>query len=98
MTNMKNLTFNEFCNQYCDGLYDPRFEDIDQCSGYLYLKKILIDNITPASLEEVKRWETEPTQEELYGVPDLKYLRFLHPILRPVIIDNWDFIKNLKID
>lgn len=98
MKNMKNITFNEFCNKFCDGLYDPRFNDNNQCSGYLYLKKIVIDKITPASISETIRWETEPTQDELHNIPDLKYLRFLHPILRPFIIENWDFIKSMEIE
>lgn len=93
----KEMTFNKFCEEVCDGLYDPRFPDKDQCSGYLRLKEMVINQIEPSSVEETKRWETNPTPEELLEVPKLKYLRFLHVNLRPLIIENWDFIKNLKV-
>lgn len=95
---MKKLTFNEFCFLTCDGLYTPTLSIDKQSTGYLMLKKMVIENITPASLEEIKRWETNPTHEELTSAPDIKYLRFLHPNLRPLIIENWDMIKTLQID
>jgi len=95
MINTKKITFNEFCEKYCDGLYDSRFPDEKQCTGYLQLKKMVEEDITPASLEEIKRWETQPTQKELFETPHIKYLRFLHVLLRPYIIKNWEYIKNL---
>ena len=55
-------------------------------------------NITPTSLDEIKRWETNPTSEKLWSVPHIKYMRFLHPILRPIIIENWELIKTMKIN
>lgn len=94
---MNKLTFNIFCEKHLDRLYDSRFSDEQQCSGYINLKKMVVEQINPASLEEVERWENNPTQEELFTIPDIKYLRFLHPLLRPIIIENWDNIKKLPI-
>lgn len=94
---MENLTFNQFCYINCDGLYNPNLPDDAQCTGYYQLKKMVVENITPASLDEIKRWEEHPTFEELCSVPDIKYLRFLHTLLRPFIVNNWNIIKTLKI-
>jgi len=92
-----NLTFNEFCHILCDGLYDPNFPLDQQCNGYTMLKKMVAENITPASLAEIQRWEQSPTVEELLSIPDIKFLRFLHPTLRPYIITNWETIKSLSL-
>lgn len=94
---MKKLTFNEFCYKQCDGLYNPKLSDGDQCTGYYELKRMVTENITPASLEEIERWESNPTNRELLSIPGIKYLRFLHPVLRPYIIDNWHIIRTLPI-
>lgn len=67
-------------------------------TGYILLKKMVVENITPASLDEIKTWENSPTKEQLFSTPDIKYLRFLHPILRPYIIENWNIIKSMKIE
>jgi len=90
-------TFNEFCHENCDGLYEPRLQLDSQCSGYINLKKMVKGNISPASLNEIKRWESFPANEELKGTPDIKYLRFLHKLLRPYIIEKWSIIKNMKL-
>lgn len=95
---MKNLTFNEFCHKNCDRLYEPRLGEESQSTGYTLLKKMVVENITPASLDEIKTWENNPTKEQLFSTPDIKYLRFLHPILRPYIIENWNIIKSMKIE
>jgi hypothetical protein len=95
---MKKMNFNIFCHHDCDGLYEPRLSDYAQCTGYFLLKKMVVDKITPASLSEIKRWETNPTSDELVSVPDIKYLRFLHPLLRPYIIEHWPVIKEMEID
>ena len=95
---MKQITFNEFCHTICDGLYDPNFSDDEQCTGYTQLKKMLVENIHPASLRAIERWENEPTKEELSSIPDIKYLRFLHPITRKFVVENWLDIITLKID
>ena len=58
--------------------------------------KMVAENITPASKEEFIRWREKPTFEELTSIPDIKYLTFLHVNLRPLIIDYWDKIKQLK--
>jgi hypothetical protein len=94
---MKKLTFKEFCHKCCDGLYEPRLPEDAQCTGYKELKKMVVEKITPASLDEIKRWETIPTSKELFTTPDIKYLRFLHPVLRPYIIDNWEEIRKMEI-
>jgi hypothetical protein len=93
-----SLTFNKFCHEYCDGLYDPKFPDEKQCTGYLQLKKMVVEGITPASFEEIERWEKRPTVLEMFSTPDIKYLRFLHPLLRPYVIKNWDSIKKMTIE
>jgi hypothetical protein len=95
---MKNLTFNEFCHKYCDGLYNPKFDENEQSTGYIMLKKMVVENITPASIIEIKRWEINPTNEELMSVPDIKYMRFLHTNLRPFIIENWEVIRGMEIE
>ena len=97
MTSVKKLTFNEFCRKHCDWMYDPRLPQEFQCTGYIQLRKMVIEQIEPASLEEMHRWENNPTIEELFSKPDIKYLRFLHPLLRPYIIKNWDVIKTLEV-
>ena len=91
------MTFNYFCYAFLDGLYDPQFTEDKQCTGYLQLKKMLKEGITPASHEEVKRWQENPTQEELWNAPDIKYLTFLHVLTRKVVINNWSSILKLEI-
>lgn len=97
--NMKNndMTFNHFAHNYCDGLYDPNFKYEEQCSGYKQLRLMLERGITPATKEEIERWEKYPTQEELFSIPETKYMRNLHPLLRIFVQENWDKIKNLKL-
>lgn len=94
---MRKLKFNKFCDKYCDRMYNPKLPEESQCTGYVQLKKMVTNNITPASLEEIHRWEINPTYEELSSVPDIKYLRFLHPNLRPFIVNNWEEIKLMEI-
>lgn len=93
----EKVTFNEFCYKCCDGLYNPRFTEEEQCTGYLELKKMVINKIKPASLKEIERWEKYPTSEELFQTPNVKYLRFLHPLLRPLIIEHWGEILKMEI-
>lgn len=95
---MKKITFNEFCADSCDKMYELRLPQESQSTGYLQLKKMVIENITPASLKEINKWENSPTSEEFFSIPDIKYLRFLHPLLRPIIINNWNQIKGMKIE
>ena len=95
---MKQITFNEFCTDICDGLYDPNFSEEEQCTGYKQLKKMVVEKINPASLREIERWETEPTKEELTSTPDIKYLQFLHPITRRFVVENWLDIVTLKFE
>jgi hypothetical protein len=56
-----------------------------------------IAQITPASLDEISRWENNPTMKEMLSIPDIRYLRFLHPLLRHYIVNNWDIIKSLEV-
>lgn len=94
---MINMTFDEFCEKKCDKLFDPRIHEQKQAWGYKCLKAMVKNQIDPASLQEIIRWETEPTLEELVNPPELKYLRFLHVNLRPFIIEHWDEIKKLEL-
>lgn len=94
---MNQPTFNEFCHKYCDGLYDPLFEYEKQCTGYKQLRKMVVDGVSPATLEDIERWEKNPTPAEVIAIPDIKYLRFLHHNLRSYIIENWSTIKNLQV-
>lgn len=95
---MNSATFNDFCHKNCDRLYEPRLSEDRQCTGYIQLKKMVVENITPASLKEIERWENNPSIDEILSTPNVKYLRFLHPLLRPYIIENWGTIKKLKIE
>ena len=95
---MKKLTFNEFCYKNCGGLYEPRLNYDAQCTGYKQLLKMVVEKITPASLKEIEQWENKPNIVELLSNPDIKYLRFLQPLLRPYIIENWTVISELKVD
>lgn len=97
MINMKNLTFDEFCNKCCDGLYEPKLPLNTQSTGYTQLRKMVAENINPATIDEIVRWENNPTLTELFSTPDIKYLRFLHPNLRPYIIQHWNIIKLMKL-
>lgn len=92
------MTFNQVCEKLLDGLYDPRFELEDQCTGYKQLRFMVENQITPATKEECERWEKYPTAEELSQIPETKYMRSLHPILRSFVQNNWDSIKVLKIE
>ena len=94
---IKKKTFNEFCANICDGLYDPKVTLQSQSSGYRTLRYMIKNNISPATIEEMERWEKYPNMEELVATPDLKYLRAIHPTLRPIITSNWDIIKTLEI-
>jgi len=89
--------FEKFCHFNCDRLYSPGFPDDLQCTGYIKLKDLLQSGDSPASEEECLRWETQPTLEELVSIPPDKYLRFLHPLLRPLIIREWHKIKLMTI-
>lgn len=87
---------NYFCEKYLDGLYDSRFEFEEQGSGYKQLKFMVDNQITPATKEDMERWENNPTDLELIQIPEIKYMRALHPILRDVVRENWNLIKTLK--
>lgn len=95
---MTKTKFNEFCYHQCDGLYDPNFPLEDQCTGYKMLRKMVQEQIVPFSIEETKRWESSPTILEMYSAPDIRYLRFLHPVLRKFVIENWGWISELKLE
>ena len=99
MMNMKETTtFNDFCEKILDGMYEPSLPFESQCTGYKLLRKMVVDDITPATKEEFDRWRNNPTIEELSSPPDLKYLTFLHELTRPIIREHWDKIKKLKIE
>jgi hypothetical protein len=92
------IGFKNLCDKGFDGLYDPNIPEEDQCSGYHTLKHMVVNNIRPASLEEIERWENSPTMEEVMSPPDIKYLRFLHPNLRIYVIKYWDDIRRIRND
>ncbi len=95
----KNInSLEEFCHTYCDHMYTPNLPLENQCTGYIELRNMVLNNINPASLEEINKFERYPNIQELLSKPDTKYLRFLHPILRPFIIEHWDIIKTLKLE
>lgn len=89
--------FNDFCTIYLDRMYDDRFSFEEQGSGYKQLHFMVKNNITPATKEETESWENNPTPQELTSIPDVKYMRSLHPLVREVVRDNWKFIKTLKL-
>lgn len=93
---MMNLKLSEFCEKHMDGLYDSKISEENQSSGYKLLKEMVESNIEPVSTREIDRWEKSPTLQELFSPPDIKYMRFLHPILRLYVLNNWDMIKSLK--
>jgi hypothetical protein len=88
---MSVLTFNSFCYHY--GFYTQGLSIEEQSGGYIKLRNMVINKITPATEEETIEWENSKT-EILKPVPD-KYLSFLHPNLRPMIREKWDIIKDL---
>lgn len=92
-----NLNFNHFCYKVLDRMYEPRLPYENQCTGYKLLRKMVEDDITPATEEEYLRWRNNPTQEELLSVPDIKYLTFLHERVRPFVREYWDKIKMLEL-
>lgn len=91
------MNFNDFCHKILDGMYEPRLPYESQCTGYKLLKKMVQEDIAPATEEEYKRWREKPTIKELLSEPDLKYLTFLHELVRPVIRKHWSEIKNLQL-
>lgn len=100
MTNVKEskMNFNDFCYKILDKMYEPKLSYEQQCTGYKMLRKMVEENITPATKEEYDRWRNNPTEEELFSVPDIKYLTFLHELTRPIIREHWDKIKKLTIN
>jgi len=89
--------FDDFCHKVCDGLYDPKFPYESQCNGYKELRNMVINKMVPASLEEMERWENNPTVEEMYSTPEVRYLRFIHPVFRVMLVENWDKIKDMEV-
>lgn len=48
---MPTITLQQFAEKYCDGLYDSRFEDDAQCSGWQCLKSLVLKGDNPSDLE-----------------------------------------------
>lgn len=92
------MTLKKFCKDYLDNMYTDGVPFENQANGYKVLVRMVAENIEPASQEEIERWETSPTKDELLSVPDLKYLRAFHPLVRPVLIKHWDKIKTMEYD
>jgi hypothetical protein len=76
-------------------MYTPGLPDEVQCSGYILLKKMVMEKITPASHKAVARYLKDG--KGLMKPPQLKHLYFLHPLLRPFVIDHWDVIRKLPL-
>lgn len=91
------MNFNDFCFKILDGMYEPRLTYEEQATGYKLLREMVEKDITPATKKEYDRWINNPTFEELVSKPDLKYLTFLHELVRPVIREHWDKIKQLEL-
>lgn len=87
--------FKEFCEKILDNMYNPSLLDNQQCTGYRKLKYMVENNITPATKQECERYDKQPTRDELISPPDIKYMKFLHPITREFVQENWSTIKNL---
>jgi len=94
---MRYASFNDFCEKCCDGLYDHRLDYDSQCNGYKQLFVMFTEGIKPATLLELEEFENDP-----FATPDIKYLQYLHPLLRLRIIENWESIiiavKDLKLE
>lgn len=90
---MSTPRFNYICNLAYDGFYDPEFPPESQCTGYKELVRMIRLGIDPTPKEEVERYEKNPTPEELFSVPPLGHLRFLHFKMRDHIRENWDTIR-----
>lgn len=66
---MSKITLQEFAEKYCDRLYDSRFEDDAQCSGWQCLKALVLKGCEPSDLElqplhpnlraKIKEWWSE---------------------------------------
>jgi hypothetical protein len=98
MKEQKKISFNDFCAKKLDRLYTPNIPIENQSSGYKQLRFMVENSIKPATKEESERWEKYPTGLELGQIPDVKYMRSLHPLLREFVRDNWEYIKNLEIE
>jgi hypothetical protein len=95
--NTPKISFDEFCVKYLDRLYTPNIPFENQSTGYKQLRLMVQENVTPATKEETERWEKYPTVLELTQIPETKYMRSLHPLLRDYVRDNWEIIKKLEI-
>lgn len=86
----------DFANKICDKLYDYNLDEENQSSGWKTLKKMVLEKIEPATLEEIERYENNPTKEELFSIPDIKYMRVFHVKMRSFLIKHWEVIKYFK--
>jgi hypothetical protein len=44
------------------------------------------------------RWKNNPTREELFSPPHIKYLTFLHELTRDPVRKYWKYIKKLRAE
>lgn len=95
---VSKMSFNDFCYKILDGMYEPRLPLESQCTGYLQLRKMVVENIKPATQKQYERWKTKPTAKELFSEPDIKYLTFLHELIRTIVRNNWKKIKKMKVE
>jgi hypothetical protein len=72
------------------GLYDPRFNFENQCTGYKNIIQMLKMDVIPATEDEFNLFIKEPSKPV-----ELKYLTFIHENLRYHIRKNWNLIVKL---
>jgi len=94
----KPTPFDAFCEEYLDGLYCSKLPIDEQCTGYYKLKEMVLLGIEPATKEEYMRWKNNPTREELFSPPHIKYLTFLHELTRDPVREYWKYIKKLRAE
>ena len=55
------MLFKTFCIHFLDHMWTNGMKEEEQCSGYHLLKKMVKEQIEPASLEEIERYLSKPT-------------------------------------
>ena len=54
------------------------------------------DRLEATLIESIRKFK-EGDKVMVVNPPALKYLQFLHPLMRPLIIEHWEVIKSLDI-
>ena len=77
------ITFEGFCEKILR-IYTRGIPEENQCSGYHILKNLVKNN-------------EEPYYHKL-EIDQPTNLQWIHYVLRPYIIEYWDYIKSLKFE